>query len=165
MNLAVNARDAMAEGGRLLLQTENDTIAGDSVTRAPGDYVTLTVTDTGHGMDAETAARIFEPFYTTKERLAGTGLGLSTVYGIVKQSSGYIEVDSDPGRGTTFRLSFPRVAAEPEAFNPKTLDERSLTGSEYGSSRVFSRLRDTIGVDRASSDSSANDETASPALT
>jgi PAS domain S-box-containing protein len=130
MNLVVNARDAMPEGGRLLLRTDNITIADDSVATTPGDYVALTVTDNGHGMDAETTGRIFEPFYTTKERDAGTGLGLSTVYGIIKQSGGHIEVDSRPGRGTTFRLSFPCVSAEPEAFSAKPLDERLLIGSE-----------------------------------
>ena len=131
MNLVVNARDAMPQGGKLLLET-------GSVTRAdfhgrletPGNYVTLAVTDTGQGMDAATAARIFEPFYTTKERGAGTGLGLSTVDGIVKQSGGHIEVESTPGIGTSFRLYFPQVAEEAEVFSPKPPDERSLMGSE-----------------------------------
>ena len=129
MNLVVNARDAMPEGGKLLLETSDVTLAWRPDTTA-GDYVLLAVTDTGEGMDATTAERIFEPFYTTKARDAGTGLGLSTVYGIVKQSGGHIEVESAPGKGTSFRLYFPQVAEEAEAFSPKPPDERSLTGSE-----------------------------------
>jgi len=134
MNLVVNARDAMPEGGKLLLETGNLTLAELSTSRRPdmaaGDYVVFAVTDSGQGMDAATAARVFEPFYTTKERGVGTGLGLSTVYGIVKQSGGYVEVESDPGMGTSFRIYFPQVAAEAEAFSPKPPDERPLIGSE-----------------------------------
>ncbi|MEP6641682.1 MAG: PAS domain S-box protein [Gaiellales bacterium] len=135
MNLVVNARDAMPDGGTLRVTTTNVTLAEDAADRGsdtpPGDYVVLSVTDSGHGMDAETAARIFEPFFSTKERDAGTGLGLAMVYGIAKQFGGDIEVESEPGVGTTFRLYFPRVSAEPEPFSVQPVDDgRSLTGVE-----------------------------------
>jgi CheY-like chemotaxis protein len=128
INLVVNARDAMRGGGKLMLETSNLTFEDGA--RAAGDYVMLAVTDTGEGMDAATANRIFEPFYTTKARGAGTGLGLSTVYGIVKQSGGDIEVESELGRGTTFRIYFPSAVGAVEAFTPKPPDERSLMGLE-----------------------------------
>jgi len=134
MNLVVNARDAMPEGGTLLLETGNLTLAELSTDRhpdlTPGDYVVFAVSDSGQGMDAATVARVFEPFYTTKERGEGTGLGLATVYGIVTQSGGYIEVESEPGLGASFRIYFPRVAEEAEAFSPKPPDERPLIGTE-----------------------------------
>jgi PAS domain S-box-containing protein len=109
VNLAVNASDAMPEGGRLIIETASADIAeSHGIARIPpGTYLTLAISDTGIGMTPEVQKNIFEPFFTTKARTGGTGLGLATVYGIVKQSEGYISVDSQPGRGTTFTIYFP----------------------------------------------------------
>jgi PAS domain S-box-containing protein len=116
MNLAVNARDAMPKGGKLVIETQNADFTGPSPGRPlsipPGAYIMLVVSDTGCGMDEYTRSHIFEPFFTTKEQGKGTGLGLSTVYGIVKQGDGEIIVDTKPGDGSSFTIYFPRVAEE-----------------------------------------------------
>lgn len=114
VNLSVNARDAMPRGGALHIATEHVSIQAEQATRHPdareGEFVCLNVADTGHGMDGSTLSHIFEPFFTTKEIGKGTGLGLATVYGIVKQHQGWIEVESAVGRGTTFRIFLPSPA-------------------------------------------------------
>jgi PAS domain S-box-containing protein len=137
INLVVNARDALPSEGKITIETANtklkDEYINTHVQVTPGEYVRLTVSDTGVGMDQETQTRIFEPFFTTKELGKGTGLGLSTVYGIVKQSGGFIWVYSEPGRGTAFKLYFPRT----EEPRQDGLEERTLVGNSRGTETVL----------------------------
>ena len=138
LNITINARDAMPRGGRLELECRNLYWSGDGTDEmSPGAYATLAAKDTGVGMDTETLSRVFEPFYTTKDRSQGTGLGLAVSYGIVKQAGGYIWATSEPGKGSTFRILLPRatdlempaVEREPGAYAPKA-EEASGSGGE-----------------------------------
>jgi len=137
VNLAINARDAMPEGGRLTIETSNEDLDESGLANhpdaRPGRYAVLCVADTGIGMDAATMQNIFEPFFTTKKLGAGTGLGLATVYGIVRQNGGWLSVTSRPGAGSTFRIYLPKVDAVPE---PVVTSEADLAGSR-GSETVL----------------------------
>jgi two-component system cell cycle sensor histidine kinase/response regulator CckA len=134
VNLAVNARDAMPKGGKLTIKAQSVTLAEeltrDASSVPSGNYVVLTVSDTGSGMDREMLPRIFEPFFTTKELGRGTGLGLSTAYGIVRQSHGYILVDSELGRGTTFEIYLPRLDSPSVGKSAQVYPDASCRGSE-----------------------------------
>jgi CheY-like chemotaxis protein len=136
MNLALNARDAMRSGGRLTIETLDVNLPEGYAYRQvgidipAGQYVMLTVSDTGHGMSTEVKARLFEPFFTTKPTTQNTGLGLATVYGIVVQSGGYIWVDSEAGKGTAFKICFPRVDPEAESVAPPERSRERQEGSE-----------------------------------
>jgi CheY-like chemotaxis protein len=142
INLAFNARDAMPEGGMLRLVTDSrwlDSEIGYRLIGIPipeGQYATVSVVDTGHGMDAGTVTQVFEPFFTTKPAGSGTGLGLATVYGFVKQSGGYVWVDSTPEVGTTFTICLPQLQQAAEPLDPGLVTERS-PGARCGDATVL----------------------------
>jgi CheY-like chemotaxis protein len=150
LNLAVNARDAMPNGGRLTIETSNivldEAYAREHPSVVPGTYVLLGVTDTGVGMDPDTKAHLFEPFFTTKPPGQGTGLGLATVYGVVKQSGGYVWVYSELGRGSSFKVYLPQVEGRVEAGvipapapQPRPTGETVLLVEDEPAVRLFAR--------------------------
>ncbi|TAH67935.1 MAG: response regulator [Rhodopseudomonas palustris] len=145
VNLAVNARDAMPDGGRLTVRTAN--VTAQEAERLsykgmpPADYVRIDVSDTGTGIPPDILDKIFEPFFSTKEVGKGTGLGLSTVYGIVKQTGGFVYVDSEPGKGTTFRILLPRHNVEKEAENAALQEPAAATATSNGESKAESKPR------------------------
>jgi CheY-like chemotaxis protein len=154
MNLATNARDAMPNGGKLVIETANvdlDGVNSKKVGVKPGAYVMMAVSDTGVGMDAETKSRLFEPFFTTKEQGKGSGLGLATVYGIVKQSEGHITVYSQQGCGTIFEIYLPRetvpavVQPQAPAAQPKGSETILLVDDEEGVRKLVSAILQSNG--------------------
>jgi signal transduction histidine kinase len=155
LNLALNSRDAMPDGGQLTIETANVLLDEEySQTHpdlTPGTYVLLSVTDTGSGMDAETLSHLFEPFFTTKPRGKGTGLGLATVYGVVRQHGGHVYVYSEPSLGTTFKVYLPRVPEPPDkvAAPPPEAEDRRGTETVLiveDSEMVLNYVRDVLAA-------------------
>ena len=166
MNLVLNARDAMPDGGTLTIETAvhsiDETYAAGKPGTTPGSYIMVAISDTGTGMDQQTTAHIFEPFFTTKGEESGTGLGLSTAYGIVKQHEGNIWVYSEPGQGTIFKIYLPHVSEEataeeskkaPPPFAPSSISARILVVEDDDAVRdLTSTLLEELGVDVISSE-------------
>jgi CheY-like chemotaxis protein len=146
LNLAVNARDAMPQGGRLTIETTNshidETYAASHAEVATGQYVVIAVSDTGSGMDAETTRRAFEPFFTTKPVGSGTGLGLSQVYGFVKQSGGHVKIYSEVGQGTTVKVYLPRLTSTKD----EPAEKRSFPEPEGSPGETILVVEDNEGV-------------------
>lgn len=148
LNLAINARDAMPRGGKIAISTDvveaGEQLLSRNPNLAPGSYVRIVITDDGTGMDAETTARIFEPFFTTKELGKGTGLGLATVYGLIQQLEGEIEVDSELGRGTTFTIYLPFVDKQPDTISATDREVLSGNGETILLAEDDDSLRDLV---------------------